>query len=102
MNTTPEVAGLAALAICESILLSLAENQIIGDAEARAILEDAAAAHRNAVSLTADGTTWSGRRMDGARETTGVSGPLVDGGLCLAPGAVHRGSLHTQTFCRLW
>jgi serine protease len=42
---------------------------------------------RNDQSLTADGITWSGRRMDGARETTGVSGPLVDGGLCLAPGA---------------
>jgi hypothetical protein len=55
MNTTPEVAGLAALAICESILLSLTENNVIDDAEARAILEDAAAAHRNAMSLTADG-----------------------------------------------
>jgi hypothetical protein len=55
MNTTPDVAGLAALAICESVLLSLAENQVIDDAEAKAILEDAAAAHRNAMSLTADG-----------------------------------------------
>jgi hypothetical protein len=41
-------AGLAALSVCESILLSLTENGIIDDGEARAILEDAAAAHRGA------------------------------------------------------
>lgn len=49
------VAGLAALAICESMLLSLTENKLIDDAEARAILTDAAAAHRNAISLGPDG-----------------------------------------------
>jgi hypothetical protein len=47
-------AGLAALAICESMLLSLTENKIIDDAEAKAILKDAAAAHRNAASLVTD------------------------------------------------
>ena len=47
-------AGLAALSVCESILLSLTENEIIDDAEARAILADAAAAHRGAPPL-ADG-----------------------------------------------
>jgi len=49
------VAGLAALAICESMLLSLTENKLIDGTEARAILADAAAAHRNAVPLAADG-----------------------------------------------
>jgi hypothetical protein len=44
-------AGLAALAICESMLLSLTENKVIDAAEATAILVDAAAAHRNAVPL---------------------------------------------------
>jgi hypothetical protein len=44
--------GLAALAICESMLLSLTEAGIIIDNnEARAILVDAAAAHRNAAGL---------------------------------------------------
>jgi hypothetical protein len=33
------------------MLLSLTENEIIDEAEARAILEDAAAAHRNAIPL---------------------------------------------------
>ena len=50
-----EAAGLAALSICESMLLSLTENKIIDAAEARVILEDAATAHRNAVPLHTDG-----------------------------------------------
>jgi hypothetical protein len=37
------------------MLLSLTENKIIDEAEARAILEDAAGAHRNATSPLADG-----------------------------------------------
>jgi hypothetical protein len=55
MSSVSGAAGHAALAICESMLLSLTENKIIDEAEAKAILEDAAAAHRNSVPL-ADGT----------------------------------------------
>jgi hypothetical protein len=55
MSDVSGAAGHAALAICESMLLSLTENKIIDEAEARAILEDAAAAHRNAIPLLADG-----------------------------------------------
>jgi hypothetical protein len=47
-------AGLAALSLCESVLLSLTENGVIDAAEARGILEDAAAAHRGAAP-SADG-----------------------------------------------
>jgi hypothetical protein len=47
-------AGVAALSVCESLLLSLTDNEIIDAAEAKAILLDAAAAHRGAVPL-ADG-----------------------------------------------
>jgi len=56
MSSVSGAAGHAALAICESMLLSLTENKIIDKAEARAILEDAAAAHRNAIPLLVDGT----------------------------------------------
>ena len=56
MSSVSGAAGHAALAICESMLLSLTENKIIDQAEARAILADAAAAHRNSISLLADGT----------------------------------------------
>jgi hypothetical protein len=55
MSSVSGAAGHAALAICESMLLSLTENKIIDQAEARAILKDAAAAHRNSIPLLADG-----------------------------------------------
>jgi hypothetical protein len=55
MSSVSGAAGHAALAICESMLLSLTENKIIDEGEARAILQDAAAAHRNSVPLLADG-----------------------------------------------
>ena len=37
------------------MLLSLTENKIIDETEARAILTDAAAAHRNSIPLVTDG-----------------------------------------------
>ena len=55
MSNISGAAGHAALAICESMLLSLTENKIIDQAEARAILADAAAAHRNSIPLVTDG-----------------------------------------------
>ena len=55
MSELSGAAGHAALAICESMLLSLTENKVIDAAEAKAILQDAAAAHRNAIPLLADG-----------------------------------------------
>jgi hypothetical protein len=55
MSSVSGAAGHAALAICESMLLSLTDNKIIDQAEARAILEDAAAAHRSSAALLADG-----------------------------------------------
>ncbi len=56
MSSVSGAAGHAALAICESILLSLTESKVINQAEAKAILADAAAAHRNAVPLVTDGS----------------------------------------------
>jgi hypothetical protein len=55
MSSVSGAAGHAALAICESMLLSLTENKIIDAIEVRAILEDAAAAHRNSMPLVTDG-----------------------------------------------
>ena len=53
MDRESGAAGLAALAICEAILLSLTRNRVIDAAEARAILADAVAAHRGATPPTA-------------------------------------------------
>ncbi|ABN75721.1 hypothetical protein EBL87_13235 [Cereibacter sphaeroides] len=41
----PDSAGVAALAICEALLLSLLDRKILPEAEILGILEDAAAAH---------------------------------------------------------
>ena len=40
--------GLAALAICESLLIAMSELKIMGDRETAGVLKDAAAAHRHA------------------------------------------------------
>ena len=40
--------GLAALSICESLLIELADRKLLSDHEVQGLLEDAAAAHRNA------------------------------------------------------
>ena len=42
-------AGAAALSICESLLIALNDLKIISNRETRAVLEDAAAVHRNAI-----------------------------------------------------
>jgi hypothetical protein len=55
MSSVSGAAGHAALAICESMLVSLSENKIIDATEARATREDAAAAHRNSLPLLTDG-----------------------------------------------
>lgn len=40
--------GIAALSICESLLIALSDLKIMGAKETAGILEDAATAHRNA------------------------------------------------------
>ena len=56
MHDDPNVAGLAALAICESLILSLNDKNLIDDDEALAILRDAATTHHDAAALGTDGT----------------------------------------------
>ena len=46
---TKDFSGLAALSICKSLLLALIDCRVLSDDEIRGILEDAAAAHRNAI-----------------------------------------------------
>ncbi len=58
MRTGSEAAGIATLSICESLLISLVESEIIDTTKARAILEDAATTIRKAVPQ-ADGAASS-------------------------------------------
>lgn len=48
MPVVRDVAGTAALAICESLLLALNDRKILPEREIVGILEDAAASHENA------------------------------------------------------
>jgi len=49
MSVPNEIAGLAALSICESLLLALNDRKILPEHEIVGILQDAAAAHEFAV-----------------------------------------------------
>lgn len=48
-DTNLRTAGAAALSICESLLIALNDLKIIDDKETRAVLQDAAESHRNAI-----------------------------------------------------
>jgi hypothetical protein len=72
MSDISGAAGHAALAICESMLLSLTENEVIDAAEATAILQDALAAHRGAIAPLADAATHE--------EAASLIQTILDGG----------------------
>ena len=48
MTEPQDVAGYAALAICEALLLALNDREILPESEIMGLLRDAAAAHENA------------------------------------------------------
>jgi hypothetical protein len=45
MNAEQEATGIAALSVCESLLIALIEREVLGAEEVQGLLEDAAAAH---------------------------------------------------------
>ncbi|WP_420796867.1 hypothetical protein [Alkalilacustris brevis] len=47
MSIPDDIAGTAALAICESLLLALNDHKILPEREILGVLKDAAAAHEN-------------------------------------------------------
>jgi hypothetical protein len=51
-NLTNIASGVAALSICESLLLALGDLEIMGEKEALGVIDDAAAAHRGAGTAT--------------------------------------------------
>jgi hypothetical protein len=54
MPQEAEYAGMAALSICESLLLALNDHKLIQESEILGILRDAAAAHENAEAAQGD------------------------------------------------
>lgn len=55
-----EYAGLAALAICESLLLAMNDHQLLSESDIIGVLTDAANTHENAVGLDDDPETHVG------------------------------------------
>ena len=53
-ETDKTTAGTAALSICESLLIALNDLKIFDDKETRAVLQDAAATHRDAIAGSPD------------------------------------------------
>jgi hypothetical protein len=47
-------AGIAALSICEALLLALSDHRLLPEREIRGLLRDAAAAHENATGTQAE------------------------------------------------
>ena len=47
MRNDVEYLGVAAVSICEALLLALSENEVLPDGEIMGLLKDAAATHEN-------------------------------------------------------
>ncbi len=56
MSGSRDVSGMAALSICESLLLCLSDRSLLKEADVIGILQDVASAHRAASSNEADAT----------------------------------------------
>jgi hypothetical protein len=50
LRASPDRFGVAALSVCESLILALKERGILDDAEIHGLLEDVSSAHRNAAA----------------------------------------------------
>ena len=74
MSGRPGAHGLAALSICEALLLSLTDNKIIDAAEAKGILSDAATAHRGEAASVTEGS------KDAHKEAAALIEAIRDGG----------------------
>lgn len=72
MLTQPEHAGLAALTICEALMLALKERGVLPEHELLGILQDAAATHENA--------TGSDVEMAAHRAVAELIGSIIMGG----------------------
>ncbi len=52
MRNGVEYLGVAAVSICEALLLALSENEVLPDGEIIGLLKDAAATHENAAKAS--------------------------------------------------
>lgn len=71
MAELPDVAGLAALAICESLLLALNDRNVLPEREIVGVLKDAAAAHSSPPA---------GGNLDVHKAVAALINRIIDGG----------------------
>lgn len=57
MSDHNDVSGMAALTICEALLLAMNDHKLLPEREILGVLRDAAATHENAAAEDADNTT---------------------------------------------
>ncbi len=72
MLIPPDVAGTAALAVCESLLLSLNDAKVLPEAEIIAILRDAAATH--------EATSGTPKEEELGKAVSKLINRIIDGG----------------------
>jgi hypothetical protein len=72
MSIRTDHAGLAALSICEALLLALKDQRLLPDREIDGVLRDAAATHENAVGSEAE--------METHRAVAGLINRIIAGG----------------------
>lgn len=72
MPEQTDYSGMAALSICEALLLAINDHKLLSEREIMGVLHDAAASHNNAVGSDAE--------MDMHRATAALINRIIDGG----------------------
>lgn len=72
MSTLNEYSGLAALSICEALLLAMNDSGLMSEHEIVGVLRDAAASHENAKGSEAE--------TESHRSVAGLINQIIDGG----------------------
>ncbi|MGB3315288.1 MAG: hypothetical protein WBB85_12815 [Albidovulum sp.] len=75
MPDQKDCSGIAALSICEAILLAMSDHKLLPEHEIAGILRDAAATHENAVGTA--------KEMETHRAVAGLILRIADGGSVL-------------------
>lgn len=79
MADAPEIAGMAALTICEALLLALNDRAVLPEREIVGILRDAAATHAQAAAADAAGSNGGAPTVPHA-EVAALIQRIIDGG----------------------
>lgn len=77
MSDQVDYSGMAALAICEALLLAMNDHKLLPENEIMGVLQDAAAAHENAVLPKSGMAT---QEIDMHQEVAALINKIIEGG----------------------